>query len=155
MACCERCFSDCWLKQYFRENSTERGDCPCCVSTRARLLPLASLAPHFTAMLGSYHELTPDTILDDEIRSPSAGPASKPMERPSPERLSVRLRREASRRLQMVGPSAATPTLSSPSESPETPSEGTATPYSARNAGDWRFRMITLAVSQARGPMSL
>jgi hypothetical protein len=32
----------------------------------ARLLPLARLAPHFTAMLGLYHELTPDTILDEE-----------------------------------------------------------------------------------------
>lgn len=66
MACCERCFSDRWLKQYFRETSTERGECRYCGSNGARLLPLASLAPHFTAMLGLYRELTPDTILDDE-----------------------------------------------------------------------------------------
>lgn len=66
MPCCERCFADRWLKQYFRQHSTERGKCSYCAAQGVRLLPVGELAPHFDAMLGLYHELTPDTILDWE-----------------------------------------------------------------------------------------
>jgi hypothetical protein len=66
MQCCERCFADRWIKRYFREKSTEDGDCRFCNSRNVRLLRVAELGYLFEPLMALYHELTPDTVADYE-----------------------------------------------------------------------------------------
>ena len=66
MACCENCFDDYWLHQYFRENSTKRGNCSYCDSKNARLMPVGEVARVFEPIFGLYKPIDSDTMMDFE-----------------------------------------------------------------------------------------